>query len=319
LHGESKLWLAVGGPKKTAKKDTLRHVVHEVVLKEIAARRDRFIESAVLAAEGNDKDGPDGTAAAEVAQNCMVCLTLDGEYNVIDNMMLALDKDKKTNSSPSWFIVMKHPAACSMSQQPLDVSPCFRKLKNVWPKMMAAKPAGMRQRYMDKVYEVIKPMCKGSRVVYARWLSLLPNLISEAFCRGFVQQGWEVSGLYPLDLVQIISMCTAHTAMDHEEEAACVAACKMLADVMLEKGQVTDAQIDSALGKHARKLTARPADDVSMKSIRLAVHKKALNHRRTVIISHEKVLEEYFSKQDAPKTPRGAAKVRVCTLFTTVN
>jgi hypothetical protein len=107
--------------------------------------------------------------------------------------------------------------------------------------------------------------------------------------------------------------------MDHEEEAACVAACKMLADVMLEKGQVTDAQIDSALGKHARKLTARPADDVSMKSIRLAVHKKALNHRRTVIIRHEKVLEEYFSKQDAPKTPRGAAKVRVCTLFTTVN
>jgi hypothetical protein len=283
-------------------------VLNEVVVHEIATHRALSMERYGNGAAGKATDTSDEAMARAAAAECMLCLSLDGEQAMLVLIGDLLVEIKKDHPELDWLLVMKHPAACSMSLQPLDVSPCFKVSKQVWPKLMIKYPQGVREQYMAEVDKLLAVLQKPSRLVFARWLSLLPQLVSQSFTISNVRDGWRISGLHEFDLLQMLSMCTVFSGLSDEEQLACVQAILKLSPYMLKNGQVTDAEIRKELGG-AVWVAARPEGDESGRNIRLSVDQMALNRRRALIISHEAMLAAHNTTKGRRQAARKPAKV----------
>lgn len=286
----------------------LRRMLTEVVIPQIVAARAEYIRERGLDRQGVQGDGPDAAGPSAAAAAVMAGLTFDGEALFLNNVVDLVEELGKDTPGLEHIVMMKHPAACSLAQQPLDVSNCFKKAKALLNKLLGKHPDGRQPPYRAEVEQLLRSIKGDSRLVIVRWLSLLPEVLSGAFTMDLVLAGWELSGLSPTDPAAILRMCRAYSKLDDQAAAACVAAMSKLAPRMLENGQLTDEEIQAAVGPTLQ-LQGRAADDNSGRNVRLAVHQKVLNRRRALLVSHQKIIKDPRVRGRASKQVRAAARV----------
>ena len=109
------------------------------------------------------------------------------------------------------------------------------------------KTAGKEHLAREGIIEPIKPA--SARDVFRRFLMCASELLEDAFCPHNVYPGWQKSGLYPLDASKMLLQCPALPALSVAACKQVLAAVPKLAEIVLKSGQVTDAQVQEAVGE----------------------------------------------------------------------
>ena len=87
LDDEAKLWICVGGANAAAKKEMLKMVLSDVVVKEMVANRDRFLQEQCRGPHGERYDALNAEQQRALKEKHMVGLTFDGERMFLDNVI----------------------------------------------------------------------------------------------------------------------------------------------------------------------------------------------------------------------------------------
>ena len=315
LDEKAKLWLLVGSKSTAIKSKMLKVMLTDIVLPALEAERTAYIgrEKGVALAAGHSAASVENQVA--LLEEVNTCLTFDGESMFLQRLVEVRGTLVDDYPFVKRVVMMKHPASCSMAQQPLDVSKCFKSTKLELQKQLECNPHGHRQHYTPVVETMLAAIPTSSRAVFIRWTSLLPVVLSHAFSVGNVLEGWRIAGLCPVDHRQIMRMCTAWEDIAEPASHACLRAIKELAPLMLKNGQLTDDEIQAAVGP-ALVLSKRNVHDKSGKKVRLALDEMALNRRRALIISHHKILAD---PKAAPRAAKGASKAAKVNIFLNLN
>lgn len=296
----------LSGPTGHDAKCKMQDMLVDVIVKEAIANRDRNLAAYYVDPDGKTFDELDAATQEKIKGETPIALTFDGEKTFLDaGMRFASTRTDLANQ----LYMIKHPAACSAFQQPLDVSPCFKKLKAALAKELAADDGVREQPFNRKVEVQLDLVPAASRRIFLRWLSLMPDLISNCMTMGDVKKGWEKSGLCPYDMMKILSVCTAWAELTEEDRIACIVAVNRLAPRVLENGEVTDKETKAVLGEVAD-VSALDNAKYEIKDSKPCVDNYVLNRRRSLIVSHPKVMAREFARQAAAKAPSPAAKVR---------
>lgn len=254
--------------------------------------------------------------SAPAAPKQPIVLYIDGEYDQMRIMMEVIVEYALDQGGRKDFPLLKLSAACSKTQQPADVSPCFWVLKKVFDEVKdSLQLIAYRERYMDKVDEVLQVLDANAREQFTNFLAYLPAVLSKAFTKSNVMLGWTKSGLFPFDVKGVLMQCTSYHLYEPREIKPIVAAVHKLVPVVLEKGQLTDAEIHAAVGG-AEKLDKRPP---LMDGVQLPASKRTkdqscyvLGHRRALCITHGLILKaeaEIEARKAAKKAAKCAAAV----------
>lgn len=311
MDDDAKLWLCISHPNVIKKKELLRRVLIEVVVKEAIKLRDQVVESSFRYDGAAADEATRARKLAEAKAKAKIGLTFDGEAMFLDTILTIFASPDACPGLQS-FVLVKLPAACSMTQQPLDVSPCFLTAKATLTSLLNENKQGMRQPYLHRAEAALSTLLLPSRTVFLRWLSLLPNILSTAFQISHVQKGWRLTGLHPFDTCQIMSMSTAFTKISPAASTACRCAMEKLAPIMLQKGQVTDAEIQAAVGT-ALMFSVKETQNAKGKKTHKDTHEMALNRRRAVIVSNPNILKERDAALSKRKRTSSSAKVSCVT------
>jgi hypothetical protein len=237
-------------------------------------------------------------------------ITLDGEEAHLSAIFTHLVDTGVAKESG--IECMKFAASCSKVQQPCDVAPSYRTFKQDLKLDPKSEPAPFAD-HLDKILRHIKA---GSRHTFREFLSHLPERLSKAFTIGAVGRGWQVSGLWPYDPIQILAQNPAWTSLPNHVALSAKRSLIELIAYAMEHGEVHEAQLDEALGGVAPPdvISEGESDDeedkgahVPRKRARKPLGEHALNRRRTVWLTHPLVLEEREARQ-AAKMAAAAAR-----------
>ena len=154
---------------------------------------------------------------------------------VIDAAARAVAVDSSRVEEPA-IEAIKFAAAASKTQQPNDVSVCFRSLKSAAESGSKEEPAW----YTRLLDGILLPLGSTSRRTYKKFLGALPEYLAKAFNVGNIKEGWRLSGLYPLDFGRIMTRCGSWGKLHPEQSIAIFEALPKLVDVASTFGEVPE-------------------------------------------------------------------------------
>jgi len=143
-----------------------------------------------------------------------IILTLDGEEAHLDSIFNNLIDNAVARAES--IEVLKFAASASKIQQPCDVSPSYRALKQIVKKASSQVVAGSHSQHLAAMAPVwvkdlpdlLKDIKAASRRTFVQFIAHLPAYLSKSFNVMNVRKGWSVSGLFPYNKHQIFSQCT---------------------------------------------------------------------------------------------------------------
>lgn len=206
------------------------------------------------------------------------------------------------------WILIKLAAACSKTQQPCDVSPIFMALKTLAKSHLRTKFEGgdmTQAHWLETV--LLANIPAPSRKTFCNFLLQAPSLVGNALKPGNIEQGWRDSGLWPFDIPTLLAQCPRLELLTKPQTAALVAAVGPLSVLMREQGQLTEAQLQAAVGDTLSldNLCATYRDPPVAGT---PLHHMALNRRRALILLlvalPEASSDESASDED-PDAPHG--------------
>ena len=163
---------------------------------------------------------------------------------------------------------------------------------------------------MPAVERLLKDMPSASRAVYLRWISLLPTAIDASFTKDHIMRGWLDTGLAPVDVPKILDMNPSWKFLTVAQRAACVAAAHKLASPMLEKGQLTDAELQAAVGA-ALVFPVRDVYNAAGRKVRKELHEMTIPRRRAVILTNRYILQERSGAPDGEESGETSEEVEI--------
>jgi hypothetical protein len=188
-------------------------------------------------------------------------LLIDGELNQTKLFL------PSTDDSPSlgdmflklMILIVKLAAACSKTQQPMDVMRGFLLTHRYYRSTAYSQfdPAlAVRPAYMDDVMNVIlKDVAPASSRTFERYFLTRENVVAQNFSPAKNSSGWETSGLgAKLDVRQILSTCTTSGSFSQSQMNSLVEGVYVLAVSGLQKmnngeGEtVADEEMERVLG-----------------------------------------------------------------------
>lgn len=252
-----------------------------------------------------------------------IILTLDGEDAHLHATMSGL---VDTGLAAKHGIeIVKLAASASKIQQPSDVAPCYRVLKQaVYLKQPHAKAI-----YTSKLPTILSKVEAASRSVFMTFLSDLPALLSKAFHSVNVSKGWERSGLYPFNLEQMLQQSAGWDQTTVKEGRAVRKVIDELTEYAYLHGEVSDKKLRECFGE-ALKVRKQEDDAPSSsddsqiseeetpkraKKAKKDVDDMVFNRRRALWLNNSAILAQRASRQavkmaaEAKKSaqpPRGA-------------
>ena len=145
---------------------------------------------------------------------------------------------------------LKWAASCSGTQQPNDVATCHKDLKtaNAKIKYDAERPPHVSPVMLTVVKQLPAHGITGaSLTTFSKFLYYAPILISKAFSKPTVQQGWSSAGYFPHNVPRILSRCSEWDSLSKLQSDRVLACIPALTDIALHNGKVTDTEIESHL------------------------------------------------------------------------
>jgi hypothetical protein len=122
-------------------------------------------------------------------------LTFDGANETIEAIMKSRIAEECLIAN---ITLLKWAAACSMTQQPNDVSKChaiLHKLFKTYPYSKVPKHFPTEMMPAITIMKKLK-MTAASRLVFQIFFCHLQDILSQAFTRAVVQRGWATAGIY---------------------------------------------------------------------------------------------------------------------------
>lgn len=281
----------------------MKAYVRDILLPAARAIRARVCPPAPAPAQPVPDTGDSAPPAAQADPKPKSVFTIDGEHDQLEAFLALFMEEFDSIPDADEFELVKFAAACSKTQQPADVSPCFFVLKQLVEKMAVSEEAPIAERYMPAVIDALRPLPAAEFGKYKNFLSHLLVLLSAAFTRKNVQSGWINTGLFPLNTLQILTKCTTFPEYTDDEIQAMVTAVKSLAVVVAENGELTDKEIAGAMkGKVNFVAVGRATLEKQSKgsSTKTPLHQLTLNRRRAVLLSHKKIQEQRKPPAAAP-------------------
>jgi hypothetical protein len=257
----------------------------EVVIPIINDMREGIVCLAAARAAGTPLGhaGPPATAAALAAER--VVLLLDGEYITLTECLTIFLEEIDAHPELAGWVLLKLAAACSKTQQPCDVSPLFMALKALTKGRLGVTCEGGDMNQVHWLEEVLLARIpSASRATFVNFLRQAPSLVARALDARNIAQGWQDSGVCPLDIPKVLAQCPRFDGFSHRQSKALVAAVTPLTALMRARGQLTDEQMQEAVGD-ALSLADEAVVEGYYAPSSAPLHHLTMNRRRAVILT----------------------------------
>lgn len=277
-EGEDVIWLWVGNDAGDREFET--KLYNEVLMPAMLKEREHVIRAA-------EEDAQDrramGLPAAPVNNKPRIVLTLDGEHKSLMAAMAAFELPAVSNK-----YLIKLAASCSKIQQSCDAGYVFLTVKSIVKSWAEVVPVALEPTWLWRVKHALQDMDSGSLEVYLKFFMKLPAYLSTALTTRNVQAGFVDTGVYPLDVARILGQCTSFGELAHHDGEAARKAVYKLAPLVAENGQLTDAEILSAIGAPLNFVYGINADGEKLEAPKTGkeLHEMAVNRRRVVVANH---------------------------------
>lgn len=172
---------------------------------------------------------------------CFICC--DGEAKQIEEFM----KDPCLEDFNNAHIDLgKTPASCSGILQPSDVSVFFkaskRKLKSIIEQDKKYSYPLLESR-LQEIFKGREGFSHGNRK-YVIALQKIIRALSEVYHKHTITDGYEKSGIYPIDFDKSMNMCTNTIGL--KDRTNMLEKLPQMVTVFLEKGMLTESDMDDA-------------------------------------------------------------------------
>lgn len=286
----------------------MRVILLEAFVPAALAAREEYLRQSGNDASATPTNGPDEFTTADAQEKPKIIWSFDGEAMFLNAAMeIMADKDGD-HPELRQFELMKFCAACSMCQQPADVCPCFMVFKKYARLWLALDDEDRRPPYMARVEKLLEPIPQASRRLFLRYAAALPELVSSAFTDHNVNEGWEKSGLEPLEPKIMLGQCPAWKGITEAQGDAMLAAIPKLAKRVSVAGELTDKEIQEAVGTVFRFGNGESRPETGKKR-RKELHEMTIPRRRAVWLTHPKIMAERAPKETAAAAPLAAVPV----------
>ena len=196
--------------------------------------------------------------------------------------------------------LFKFAAACSKTQQPQDVGTqfmTFRLLCSLLFARDALNEAGYRYctavpAYLVQVELALRAFETPSQRVFRPVLEQLPFLLNKSFSQDAILKSWQVSGVHPLNVQRILERSASWESFSEEQRSAITASIPALTAIVAQRGQVTDPEIQHAVGPSIDFLQWMTVHTGAAPKKGKALAKKVQHYRRALIPSHPEMVAE---------------------------
>ena len=153
--------------------------------------------------------------------------TMDGDYPSIELLLSGL----ATEYLVRFVEFLKFSGGASLSQQPCDLAPVYRALRQAissrfYEDPLVGEPPEWLQRVVLPAIEKNGGMDRASLRTYTKFLTYLPALLSKCFTIANIRKGWE--GLVPYDASILLSKWPGRAALTTDQDAELLAAVRRL-------------------------------------------------------------------------------------------
>lgn len=311
IDEDQHIWLWRGDPTSGKKQRLMKAVMETVVLPSLKQLVDLVRKKKRFQAQLLRQEVPQ---VAEPEEPLPIIFMLDGEATGLSAAMAASAQAVEADPQLKKLYLVKLAANCSKTQQPCDVSPLYRSMKEklkAWKlDQKAAVMARVLPGYVAVVEDRLSPLAKGSKEVYREFFVLLPALLSAAGTLDNVMQGFVDSGLWPFDPERMLHLVTVSRQWSSESWTAALASLEPLSAIVGVKGQLTDDEIASALCEGFPRRDALAYVPETKKRTTLPLHEQALNRRRALLLTHT-TLVNTVSELNAARQQVSTVKVRI--------
>eukprot|EP00048_Salpingoeca_helianthica_P001844 m.52093 g.52093 ORF g.52093 m.52093 type:complete len:650 (-) comp11757_c0_seq1:45-1994(-) len=294
LDPKTNLWLWTSANNTAEKKNLAKSILLDVILPTTAQRRKEYLARRHELAKMQKLPLP----TAEEDEKVRAALCFDGESMFLNCAMDEIAKTVGRHEALRHTEYIKFSASCSLAQQPADVSACFKALKKKMDTLTGCDAGIAVPDYLgvlERVY--LAPLEPSTRKIFIDWLRRLPTALSTAFVKTNICNGWAATGFYPFVPKTIMAQSPAFASLTRAQGEACMAAIEKLSSHVLEKGQLTDAEMQEAVGP-ALVFPAAETHTKSGKKIRTPLEKLSFPRRRAMLLSHSKVVEEHRKRAE---------------------
>lgn len=217
----------------------------EVVFKEHLRELDAMLTTSSTQQSGDDASPPVAPPLPqyESADDIRAVLTLDGELEQITYIMEHIANLVKN------IEYFKFAAATSPSQQPNDVMRGFSIVKCLERTLRYADTVPMPQWYeaLEAWMAKHKIFTAASRNTILRFMWNLPSILSTAYTKKNVHEGWRKTGLMPMCKDIIIGHWPFHKFLTGDERKKLKIAGTKLSHIAKRDGSIGEADIESHL------------------------------------------------------------------------
>ena len=188
-------------------------------------------------------------------------LTFDGAHEQIEAVLSA--------DLAEWCVehnigLFKWAAACSLVQQPNDVSRCHKILHRLFASSKYLYQPVKKENIRTSMFPVIAmlnslpKLAKDSKLTFTKFFCNLPDILHEAFRPDVVRRGWSDAGIYPFNVDRIMSgwnhgstqVNKSWSMLEPEYKGFCLAAIEKLREPA-RSGQLLDDLIEKVVVREA--------------------------------------------------------------------
>lgn len=148
-------------------------------------------------------------------------------------------------------------------------------LKMLAKKKIATSALHVDPSFMPYVEMLLRPMKSASRTTYLDFFRHAEDFLEKSFLSSNIRQGWGIAGIWPHVNSLILERCPTFQQLDEAQREAILASISKLAPRMLANGQLTDSEIQAAVGATVDLEGLLPAvedDDPAARKSKKALH-----------------------------------------------
>ena len=145
---------------------------------------------------------------------------------------------------------------------------------------------------------LLKGLKPASLATFSRFLGILPEVLSSAFRITHVKRGWEGAGLWAFDKVRIMQGCSTFSSLSGVQGGAVMAAIPALIEIAAKHSQVSDDEMQTAVGPSIDLAAWSKAHGGSAKEGSKPLEDQAINRRRAVWLNHAGVIRQRREKME---------------------
>jgi hypothetical protein len=294
-------WLYLA-PKDEAKFEMMRLLLSHVLIPVMLAQRIKYLKSGHVRIAIPGGPAPAESEPETPRANPRIVLTLDGE----DTHLQALyDQVVDTGLAAREGIeLVKFCASASKTQQPCDVSPMYRIIKQ----SLEEDQGWMCPDQHTENERALRMVPSASRATFAMFLDRLPGILSKACTKGNLRSGWALTGLWPDSAEKMLSRTGAWGALAERQRYTIRRSMPGLVEHAALRGEVTEDALDEVVSAMEETVsrdivspeTGPPSVAPSApeaKQVRPDLGLKPINYRRAVWLNHDVITLERVNRK----------------------